>query len=554
MRQMVWLAILVTGTLGTQRASAQSPATFAGKPAFTQITTESGIARLIEDKYQKDPNWWLSGLYLIDLDGDGNLDFVTGAHGGGGPIAALGDGAGHFRLAPEFTGTEVHIACDINEDGKLDLQMTHGDGGGKWWINESTPGRVRFRDSGITASQARQNAMIDIDRDGKVDWLHERPGVVWELGDGKGGFKPSGGIPTGAKRNETNIHYADLRGNGRIDLIVHWGRYDHPAGQSRVFFNDGKLGFSDVTKQIGLSPQDGFAIKGVGDVNHDGFPDLMALENKWPEVYLNDGKSNFKKRQGALIGMQEARKPPYVSWGLATVVDLDNDGIADILWNGRNFLWVLRGNGDGTFTYMNKAWGIDDYSKATVDEGLCFGDIDGDGALDLIGFAADREPARVKVYRNDLPKQNWLNIRPVGAPGNRAAAGATIRITDPSAGARLLWCEQVQIVASQSAHSYYAHVQTERHFGLGARAVLDASVEFYPSRKTITMKRCRANRTVVFDEGTGRTAEISAALGENGVDADRRLLAGRVIRGERDFHRLAAGLHIPPATSQPQRD
>ncbi len=378
--------------------------------------------------------------------------------------------------------------------------MTYQDGGGKWWINESTPGRLAFRDSGITAGQARQNAMIDLDRDGKVDWLHERPGVVWELGDGQGGFKPAGKIPTGAVRNETNIHYADLRGNGLIDLIVHWGRYDNPAGQSRVFFNDGKMGFTDVTTQIGLSDQNGFAIKGVADVNQDGFPDLLVLENKKPEIYLDDGKGHFTKKPGAFIGMDAARKPTYVSWGLAIVTDIDNDGIADILWNGRNFLWVLRGNGDGTFTYMNKAWGIDDYSKASVDDGLCFGDIDGDGALDIIGYAADLEPAKVRVYHNELPQRNWVHIRCVGAAGNRGAAGAKIRITDSADPTKLLWCEQVQNISSQSAHSYYSHCQTERHFGLGNRATVDASVEFYPSGKKVERKGVKANSTIVFEE------------------------------------------------------
>ncbi len=502
MRHIRWVAtaLLLMGSvvLAGENGKVKAPGGRAGK--FIETSQESGLARIIDEKYLKDPKWWLSGLYLIDLDGDGILDFVTGAHGGGDPIAALGDGAGHFHLAPEFTGTEVHLAYDVNEDGKLDLQMTHGDGGGKWWINESSAGRLRFRDSGIVAGQARQNAMIDLDRDGKVDWLHERPGVVWELGDGKGGFKPAGGIPTGATRNETNIHYADLRGNGRIDLIVHWGRYDNPAGQSRIFFNDGKLGFTDVTKQVGISEQDGFAIKGVGDVNQDGCPDLIVLENKKPEIYLNDGHGHFQKRPNALIGMEAARKPAYVSWGLAVVVDLDNDGIADILWSGRNFLWVLRGNGDGTFSYMNKAWGIDDYSKATVDEGLCFGDIDGDGALDLIGFVADREPARVKVCHNELPARNWMNVRVVGAPGNRAAAGAKIRISPADQPQRLLGCEQVQIISSQSAHSYYSHAQTERHFGLGDHKTVDVSVEFYPSGKKIEKKALAANHTILFEE------------------------------------------------------
>jgi len=80
----------------------------------------------------------------------------------------------------------------------------------------------------------------------------------------------------------------------------------------------------------------------------------MVLENKKPEIYLNDGKGHFRKKNGALAVWRQ-RESPVMSWGLAVVVDLDNDGSADIVWNGRNFLWILRGNGDGTFTYMNKA-------------------------------------------------------------------------------------------------------------------------------------------------------------------------------------------------------
>ncbi len=62
--------------------------------------------------------------------------------------------------------------------------------------------------------------------------------------------------------------------------------------------------------------------------------------------------------------------------------------------------------GAGDFTYMNKVWGIDDHSDAAVDAGLCFGDIDGDGALDILGFKTrvnwDRPDQRVKVYRQRI--------------------------------------------------------------------------------------------------------------------------------------------------------
>lgn len=494
------MVALVAALLTAIEANAQQAASSSSAKAFANVTRESGIADALARHYEAHPNWWLSGVNLIDLDGDGNLDLFLSAHGTGAPLALLGDGKGHFtNAAGSYPTTEIHLAHDINEDGKLDLQMTFQDGGGKWWINESTSGHLSFRDSGIIAGQARCNALIDLNRDGKVDWLHERPGVAWEFGDGKGNFKSGGHFDIAQTRNEFNMHPADLNSDGFIHLVVHWGRYDLKEGKSRIYLNDGKMNFRNATRECGLT-EDGLTIKGIGDVNQDGALDLIAMDGKSPAIYLNDGKGHFTKKADAITGMQSASKPNYTSWGLAVVTDLNNDGIADIIWNGRNFLWLLRGTGDGKFIYANKEWGIEDKSSATVDDGLCFGDIDGDGDLDIIGYTGALDGKRMlNVYRNDLLTQNWLRVRPIGAAGNRGAAGAKIRVLDSSSG-KLLWFEQVQILDSQMAHSYYSLAQTERHFGLGARANVDMSVEFYPSGKRVEKKSVKANNTVSVNE------------------------------------------------------
>ena len=469
--------------------------------AFTNVARESGIEQVLDEKYQKDPKWWLSGLHLVDLDGDGKLDLFFSAHSEGGAVSTLNDGRGRFSIAPgSHPTTEIHLAYDIDEDGKVDLQMTHQDGGGKWWINESAPGRVKFRATQIVADQGRQNAMIDIDRDGKVDWLHERPGVVFELGDGKGSFRKSTSLEIAKTRFEINIHPVDINGDGLIDLVVQWGRYENTEGLSRIYLHDGNMHFTDVTKEAGLT-EEGLAVKGIGDVNQDGWPDLMVLEHKRPQLYLNDGRGKFLKKEGALSGMEAAQKPLYASWGLSVVTDIDNDGTADILWNGRHFLWVLRGTGGGNFTYMNKAWGVEDKSAASVDDGLCFGDIDGDGRLDIVGYTGKLDSQRrVAVYRNDLPARNWIKVRPVGAAGNRGAAGAKIRLFEAGNPKAMLWYEQVMILGSQSSQSYYSYAQTERHFGLGQRETVDVSVEFYPSGKKVERKGVKANSTVELRE------------------------------------------------------
>src|SRR5262245_53646299 len=230
---------------------------------FVDMTQSSGVGDAIARHYERYPKWWLSGLNLVDLDGDGQLDLFLAAHGAGRSLALLNDGHGHFRQAEgSYPASEIHLAADINGDDKLDLQMTWQDGGGKWWLNESTPGRLNFRESNITAGQGRANALIDLNRDGNLDWLHERPGVAFEFGDGKGNFKPGGELEVAATKNEINIHPADFNGDGFIDLALHWGRYDYERGRSRLYFNDGKMHFTNATEVAGLR-EDGLAIKGV---------------------------------------------------------------------------------------------------------------------------------------------------------------------------------------------------------------------------------------------------------------------------------------------------
>lgn len=470
--------------------------------AFTKVTTESGVAEIVRQKYQQNPKWWLSGLHLVDLDGDGDLDLFLSAHGGGKAVAALNDGKGHFTLAPgTYPPTEIHLAYDCNEDGKVDLTMTYQDGGGQWWLNRSRHGNLAFEATSITrgTNTARRQAMIDINRDGKADWLRgSGAGIHFDIADGRGGFvKDKSILPLPCGRAECSAMYQDIDGDGDVDLLAEWGSYQWPNGQSRILRNDGKMTFSNVTAETGLSGND-MSIKGVGDFDQDGDPDLLVIENKQRlELYLNDGKGHFTKKAGALAGGEGGIS--MASWGLAVVTDFDNDGIADIIMDGKNFLKIFRGTGGGDFTYVNKAWGIKDVAASSVDDGLCFGDVDGDGDLDIIGYRSAWPDRLVEVYRNDLPRKNWIRVRPIGLAGNRGAAGAKIRVYAPGT-KQVLWYEQVTIYDHQAVQSYYGSATTERHFGLGSRETVDVAVEFYSSGKVVSREGVKANQAVEIRE------------------------------------------------------
>jgi hypothetical protein len=148
---------------------------------------------------------------------------------------------------------------------------------------------------------------------------------------------------------------------------------------------------------------------------------------------------------------------------------------------------------------MNKSWGVTDMSWSAVDEGLCFGDIDHDGRLDLVVSSGTDKQKRMAVLHNDLPEKHWLNVRPIGAGGNKPAAGAKIRVTEAGSD-KLIWAEQVVIAGRQTAHSSYSYGVTERHFGLGDRAAVDVSVEFYPSGKVVKQSGVKADQTIEVKE------------------------------------------------------
>ncbi len=87
------MQFLVCIWLGAVIASSDAPAAGApprksAVPAFTDVTRESGVEAIVDDNYAAHPKWWLSGLHLVDLDGDGHLDLFLSAprdkRGGGG--------------------------------------------------------------------------------------------------------------------------------------------------------------------------------------------------------------------------------------------------------------------------------------------------------------------------------------------------------------------------------------------------------------------------------------------------------------------------------------
>jgi hypothetical protein len=475
----------------------------AGAQSFTDVTAGSGLAAI---RSSKPAGYWVSGLQLVDLDNDGDLDFFFGTHNGGSGQACLNDGHGHFTADASWSPSEIHLPYDLDEDGRIDLSLTENDGGGRWWFGSGAPGMLAFRKSLLADAQSRGQMLADLDGDGKVDWVAvgsgsgslAGPGTRVYRGDGKGGL----GAPTMLAGTVNFTDLVDLDGDGDLDGISARGNYPNSPPErveTRIYRNDGHLVFTDVTEAAGLAIP-GLYIHGWGDVDQDGDVDLIGLENggAFPVViYLNDGHGVFTKKPSA-VGGPTAGRAVGINPGLATVVDLDNDGVADILIGGVAFFQVLRGTGGGSFALMNAAWGIASDGQLP-DSAFAFGDIDGDGDLDLVGYRSTYPTKQITLYRNDLPRRNWVAVRPIGAPGNHGALGAVVRLYEPGTG-KLLWYEPIALQAKQVQQNHYAYAETERHYGLRDRTSVDVTVEFRPSNRLVKKPGVPAGSMVRLSE------------------------------------------------------
>src|SRR5690349_22191321 len=199
-----------------------------GAGTFTPVTADSGIKALRDSK---PTDWWMSGLTFVDLDHDGDLDLFLSDHHDAG-LAALNDGAGHFTAASgSYPTSEVHNCLDIDEDGLVDMDLTYADGGAKWWLNTTSKGNatLALTDMGAVntrgGNESREEALVDLNRDGKLDWVRSCQGENFKVdfGDGKGKFAADSALIAQTGALDAGVLAADFDADGDQDLLINWG-------------------------------------------------------------------------------------------------------------------------------------------------------------------------------------------------------------------------------------------------------------------------------------------------------------------------------------------
>jgi hypothetical protein len=520
-------------------------------PDFRNIAAQAGLTRPIPNGGTVTKQFIIettgSGVAFIDYDNDGLPDIFVVSGKGGSNRLYHNDGRDRFSDVTERMGLisdgwgQGVCAGDYDNDGYTDLFVTY------WGQNRlyRNLGGKRFEDvtaaAHLTQDRVRYNtgcAFLDYDNDGRLDLFvanylrfdpdsTPKPGAnpycwyrgiavncgprglpfdrnILYHGNADGTFTD---VSEKSKIAEPSGHYAlgvltgDFNGDGRTDIYV-----ASDQTPSLLYINQGDGTFAEEAVLRGVAyDENGRSMSGMGvtaaDFDGDGRLDIFRsnFSDERESLYRNRGGGEFDEVTAA-AGL--AHNTRYVGWGCG-FFDYDNDGWKDLLLvNGHAFpevdrlhtavrfknpMILYRNTGKGGFEDVSSTGGPGIVELHSA-RGAAFGDIDNDGAVEVLVNNQNEAPSLLKAGSGR--SNHWILLQLTGTKSNRSALGARVRLT---AGGR------TQIDEVRSGGSYLSQNDPRLHFGLGASTEAEIEIE-WPSGVRQKMERVKGDRVVAIRE------------------------------------------------------
>jgi hypothetical protein len=236
-------------------------------------------------------------------------------------------------------------------------------------------------------------ADFNADRRPDLLWINSTTGhmAMWNLGGGDHGERVLGGgylnspvLPAGWRIAGT----ADIDGDGRTDLFL-----QSDTGLLGAWLFDGSTLRAGITLTPGQVGDPNWQIRAVGDLNHDGHPDLIWQYAPTGQVafWLMNGTSAI----GYVIPDVMA---PGGDWEIVGTGDSNRDGERDIFWQQRSTstlaVWWMSGTAIQGASLLSASPGDPKWRAVAV------ADLDGDAYSDLIFQHTDTRIAAAWYLRD----------------------------------------------------------------------------------------------------------------------------------------------------------
>jgi hypothetical protein len=404
------------------------------------------------------PSWFVEGSSSYqqlgvsigragDVNGDGFADVVAGGYGlsngqaNEGSVLVFHGSAGGLSTLPSWSaeggqaetqlGVSVAGAGDVNGDGLADvIAGAYGwdgtatdEGAGYLWLGSasglgSSPDWSTFSGQDSAALGVSVASAGDVDGDGYGDvvlgaWAYDDGetdegaaflyyGAPAGLAEGPG-WSVEGG-QAGANLGVSVAHAGDVNGDGFGDVLA--GAYlfsndQNQEGRAFLYFGSAS-GLPSVASWFAEGDQTGaylgWAVAGAGDVDGDGYADVLAGAYGYDNGSADEGR--------ALLWFGSASGPQPTPWtaesdqisayygrSVAGAGDVDGDGYADLLAGayayddgetneGAAFLYLGSPSGPGSAAAWSATSNQSDAQFGCALSGA--GDVDGDGFADVL--------------------------------------------------------------------------------------------------------------------------------------------------------------------------
>ncbi len=299
------------------------------------------------------------------------------------------------------------------------------------------------------------------------------------------------------------VALVNLDDDACLDLVVANDTVRNFAFRNRC---DGT--FEEVGASLGLAYDTyGNARSGMGidvaDVRDDGAPAVAIgnFANEMTSFYVKQGSGQFVDESiSAGLG---APSRAFLTFGVL-FFDYDLDGRLDLLTiNGHvedeiarvqasqqhaqpaRLYWNAGPDAPATFAPVADAGGL---STPMVGRGGAFGDIDGDGDLDLLLVPT---VGAVRLLRNDATSTRWARIHLVGTASNRDAIGARVDVDTGTRSARRL---------VSPTRGYLSQSERTLTFGFGPDETPATVRVIWPRGAVQTLSGISLNQTTTITE------------------------------------------------------
>jgi hypothetical protein len=452
---------------------------------FTDVTQKAGLATEI----------YGMGVAIGDFDNDGYDDIFITALGQSHLFHNNGDGtftdvtkkAGLWG-PNEFSTSAAWV--DYDRDGHLDLVVAN-------YVQWSPENDIYCALDGKTKSYCTPEPY----KGSSIRLWHNRGDGTFEDATQKAGLYD----PTS---KSLGVAILDANQDGWPDILV-----SNDTQPNKLYINNGNGTFSEKGVQAGIGySEDGIARAGMGvdagDYDRSGYPSVLItnFSNQMLALYHNE-------RNGLFV--DDAPQSDVGHASLLTLgfgcffFDYDLDGWLDIyIANGHIEDAIERVQprvryaepphlfhnlGNGKFKEVTASAGVS-FAAPRVARGAAYGDINNDGALDVL-VATNGGPAA--LFRNAGTKNHSLRIKLTGTKSNRDGIGAVVRVTAGN---------DTQAQMLRSGSSYLSSSELIVTFGLASHTQADAVEIRWPSGQSDHLKNVAADQIVTVEEGRGAIA------------------------------------------------